>query len=114
MPSFQKGATIQPGLLRREKFPLPELGKDTYLWLRALSKNEARDWGAASTSGENKEMVAYDLIAISAINDDASPVFTDGADALENLNVAQASVIGIVEKILHLSGMDAARDRSKN
>ena len=40
MSSFQKGDKLDTRKLKRVKFPLPELGEDKYITLRALAVQE--------------------------------------------------------------------------
>ena len=54
------------------------------------------------------------IIATCAINEDGTPIFTDSADVDESLKVEFASYIGMVKKVLELSGLSNIKDRSKN
>ena len=105
MGSFKKGDRLKRNGLRKEKFPLPELGDGTYITLRAMSAMEMRERtdkenairksvSAAALEGgeklsdhevnkriaEHPDMQGYVLIGLCAIDDDGEPIFKDETD----------------------------------
>ncbi len=135
MSSFQKGDAIQQSRIKRAKFPLPELGQDKFILLRAMSAQEVKDRNAKekairtsieaehpeaskdevdATVSEHPDMSVNAIIALCATNDDGSPIFTDATDVEANLPIEFASWLGMVKKVFELSGLSNIKDRSKN
>lgn len=114
MTAFAKGAAIQAASMPRKKFSLPELGKDTYIWIRALTAKEAKTHLVADQGQEEKSATGYKLISLCAVNEDGSQIFDSEKDVEENFDVSMASVFAIVDLICELSGVPKGKDRSKN
>ncbi len=136
MGSFQKGDKVEKSSVKTDKVSLPELGKDKFIRVRAMSAGEVKarnakekeirasieaqfpDLGKDAVDikvSETPEMSAHGIIALCAVNDDGTPIFDDAADAETSLEeIAFASHIAIVKKIFELSGLTNIKDRTKN
>ncbi len=106
MPVFQKGQTLALAGLKREKFPLPECGKDIYVCLRSLSAKEVTELLV------DKQARDVDILAVCIVDDEGKPIFDNGDDVLAGLDVAASSLVKLVDRVVELSGLN--RDRSKN
>lgn len=111
MPCITKGQALAPNGLRREKFPLPEFGKDSYVWLRALSAKEIIDFQDGNVMlPDNGDVTkanpdgGFILIAACAVNDDGNPIYENKDEVKREFAGAASSVIGMVNRIAEMSG----------
>lgn len=127
MGLLSKGQKLDPKNLKREKFALPEHGKDCYVFIRALSKREGDEFMAAAiklkedtdkqkAAGDSIDVVAVQevdrrLLALCLVDGDGEPIYTDAADVEASFEASADSVKRIEERILKLSGLDQ-KDRS--
>jgi hypothetical protein len=145
--AFQIGDKMQPALLKRADFPLPELGAGKFIKLRALGAGEMRAREAKERAvrkaiveaspglsdreitikmAEDPTLMGNFLIAQCAVNEDGSQIFTDDTDADgkvtktaaqkvdELLDVGTYSIVGMVNKIMELSGLPTGAASPKN
>lgn len=103
MGAFTKGLGVDPAKLKRAKVALPEIGPDTFICVRELTAREAI--GASGATKDNP-LDGFTMIAIATVNEDGSPIFTDGEDVRANLDVSAATIRRLVDKICELSGLD--------
>ncbi len=103
MGAFTKGQGVDPAKLKKQKVALPEIAPDTFILIRELTAREAI--GASSATKDNP-LDGFTMIALTAVNEDGSPIFTDGEDVRANLDVSAATVRRLVDKICEMSGLD--------
>jgi hypothetical protein len=115
MGVFTKGQRADPKALKRVKYPLPEVGKDCYVNIRALTARECQRHLADTTA--DKPATDYELLSLCLVDDEGSPIFESEDDCREHLDVAAESLIGMVRKLVEVSGIEGpgkGPDRAKN
>lgn len=120
MGCITKGQSLDTKDLPRTRYPLPELGKDSYAMLRPLAAQESKAFAertqqlAAEANGKpadgTNEM--YRTLALCVVDDSGAPIFASGEEVASQFNADTANLIGMFEKVLSLSGLD--KDREKN
>jgi hypothetical protein len=97
---------------RRDKFPLPELGDDAYVWIRSLSSTQLLALqdrhGKRPEVEETNLAFVQEVLALCAVNDDGSPLYDGAADVAANLEVDFPTLKEMVKKCFEISGIETA------
>ncbi len=111
MGSFKKGS--RPTNYRKEKFPLPEIGSDDFIWLRGITAKEADGIRQRKESADEKTASDYEIIALCAVDENGVRLFQDAEEALAELgDLSLETLVGMAEKIGSMSGQ--GKNREKN
>jgi hypothetical protein len=107
MPCIVKDQALVPQNLRREKHPLPELGTEAYVWVRALTAREVMDLRARFGDKQSTDSYTFacEAIALCCVDDDGARLFEDGADVQANLHVMVPSMTALADRCVIVSGL---------
>jgi hypothetical protein len=115
MGCINKHNRVVPEGIKREKFELPELGKDNYVWLRSLSAKELIALREQFGSKESTDNISFvlEVLSLSMTDDDGGPVYASAEELLQYLDVSLSTIEAMAEATLKASGL-AKRDPEKN
>ena len=86
MASLNRTEFFKPKELKREKYPMPEWGKDRYIWIRAMESEELialRELhGEKIDDDDTGKAIDFlcNLLAVVVINDEGDRIFSDEGD----------------------------------
>jgi hypothetical protein len=102
---------------RTRKVPLPELGEDMYIVVRALSAGERAKFEASIIDREGSVIPAKArtfrerLVIAAAVDDDLKPIFVEGSDIQEMFGSDSGLLGRVADTVQDLAGMDKEKNR---